>query len=108
MMTWEAHFVFQKEQSVGSIKLLKTYYERQSLLQESERTKGELLKREFQQSNASVEKVGHAQAGPGGELGWTVGWGWERQCLWGPGPPPFSPRVWRDVVEVMVLLRIWV
>lgn len=65
MMTWEAHFVFQKPHSVGSIKLLRMYYERQSLQQETERTKGELQKKEFQQSNASVEKVGHAQAGSG-------------------------------------------
>ncbi|XP_014311948.2 EF-hand calcium-binding domain-containing protein 8 [Myotis lucifugus] len=56
--------ILKKHYSVGSIKLLKMYYERQSLLQETERTKGELQKREFQQSNASVEKIIFLQSRP--------------------------------------------
>ncbi|KAK1337388.1 hypothetical protein QTO34_002014 [Cnephaeus nilssonii] len=54
----------QKQRSVGSLKLLRMYYERQSLLQETERTKGEEQKREFQQSNASVEKIIFLQSRP--------------------------------------------
>lgn len=64
MMTREAHFHFFPQKQ-HSLRLLRMYYQRQSLLQEKERTKAELQKREFQQSNASVEKVGHAQAGSG-------------------------------------------
>lgn len=104
MMTWAPHFVFQKQRDAGSIKLLKMYPGRQSLLREKERT-NELQTREFQQSNASVEKVSRVWGvSPGGQ------WGGVGKCsaCGGLGPSLVLPRVWRSVVEMMVFLRIWV
>ncbi|XP_036274689.1 EF-hand calcium-binding domain-containing protein 8 [Pipistrellus kuhlii] len=60
----ETPVLLQKQHSVGSLRLLRMYYQRQSLLQEKERTKAELQKREFQQSNASVEKIIFLQSRP--------------------------------------------
>lgn len=65
MMTWEAHFAFQKSLSASSPKLLRMVYDRQPFFQEAERRKGELQKKMLLQSNTSVEKVGHTQAGSG-------------------------------------------
>lgn len=62
MMTWEAHFSFQKPVHSGSPKLLRMPYGKQSIFRDAQR--GEFQKI-LLQSNASVEKVGHAQAGSG-------------------------------------------
>ena len=65
MMTWEAHFAFQKPVSAESPKAFRIPYGRQSVLRDAQRRGGEFQKKVLLQSNASVEKVGHAQAGSG-------------------------------------------
>lgn len=46
--------------------------------------------------------------GLGCEPGWTVGGAGKCSACGGLGPSLVLPRVWRGVVEMMVILRIWV
>lgn len=65
MMTWEAHFAFQKSPlNAVSPKQLRMFYDKQPFFQEAERRKEDIQKM-LLQSNTSVEKVSNTQAGSG-------------------------------------------
>lgn len=86
MMTWEAHFFSQKTVRFGSPKLLRKPYGKLSIIRDTQRE--EFQKKILLQSNASVEKVGHAQTGSGREQ-----WGWAGKGRADePGGPASSPQ----------------
>ncbi|XP_034509032.1 uncharacterized protein LOC117800587 [Ailuropoda melanoleuca] len=75
----------QKTVCFGTPKLLRKPYGKQSIIRDTQR---EEFQKILLQSNASVEKVGHAQAGSGREQ-----WGWAGKGRAGePGGPASSPQ----------------
>ena len=67
-LNWEAppfFFFFQKPLSASSLSQSRLSLGRHSTFKEAERKRADFQKTLLLQSNASVEKVGHAQAGAG-------------------------------------------